>query len=323
MGNKRKVFFRADAGAKIGYGHFIRSLALADMLKEDFDCTFFTVQPSAYQLDELKKVCGYVALDEGASFEEFLTYLNGDEIVVLDNYFFNTDYQERIKEKGSILVCIDDMHDKHYVADAVINHGVVYPGDFDCESYTQLYLGKDYELLRRPFLQPLRGLKRENTAIVSFGGADPLRITDRIITLLQRINTPYHIVAILGDKTYLSEENRGKVEIRKNLTAQQMADIFETSAFGILSTSTVSLEAMSRELPVMIGYYVDNQEEGYKRFSQRGSFIPLGHLPELTEKNLVDAIQKLSSFVPSKRNYSTIIDHYKDLFHSLSHDSDI
>ncbi|MDR1895166.1 MAG: UDP-2,4-diacetamido-2,4,6-trideoxy-beta-L-altropyranose hydrolase, partial [Prevotellaceae bacterium] len=37
---KRKIIFRADAGLNIGYGHFIRSLALADMLKNDFDILF-------------------------------------------------------------------------------------------------------------------------------------------------------------------------------------------------------------------------------------------------------------------------------------------
>ena len=30
MINRRKIFFRADAGLEIGYGHFIRTLALAE-----------------------------------------------------------------------------------------------------------------------------------------------------------------------------------------------------------------------------------------------------------------------------------------------------
>ena len=37
---KQRIYFRADAGREIGYGHFIRTLALADMLKDDFDCVF-------------------------------------------------------------------------------------------------------------------------------------------------------------------------------------------------------------------------------------------------------------------------------------------
>ena len=30
----KKIYFRADAGADIGYGHFIRSLSLASILKD-------------------------------------------------------------------------------------------------------------------------------------------------------------------------------------------------------------------------------------------------------------------------------------------------
>lgn len=83
----RKVYFRADAGVAIGYGHFIRSLALADMLKDDFNCIFFTCHPTAYQVSEMEKVCSFITLQEETHYGKFLSYLQGDEIVVLDNYF--------------------------------------------------------------------------------------------------------------------------------------------------------------------------------------------------------------------------------------------
>ena len=90
--NKKKVYFRADAGQSIGYGHFIRSLALADMLKYDFDCTFFTQTPTEYQKQEAEKVCPLVALPaDDTKFGLFLDQLMGDEIVVLDNYFLLSD----------------------------------------------------------------------------------------------------------------------------------------------------------------------------------------------------------------------------------------
>ena len=50
----QKIYLRADASAAIGYGHFIRTLALADMLKDDFDCTFFTCHPTSYQVSEME-----------------------------------------------------------------------------------------------------------------------------------------------------------------------------------------------------------------------------------------------------------------------------
>ena len=142
---KSKICLRADAGVNIGYGHFIRSLALADMLKDEFDCVFYTAEPTPYQIEELQKICSYVSLSEATKIEDFLADLDGTEIVVLDNYYYTTDYQREIKGKGCKLVCIDDMHDKHYVADAVINHA---PGSKDAqfskENYTKLYLGPEY-----------------------------------------------------------------------------------------------------------------------------------------------------------------------------------
>lgn len=49
----------------------------------------------------MEKVCPFVTLQEEAHYDEFLSSLQGDEIVVLDNYFFTTDYQRAIKQKGA------------------------------------------------------------------------------------------------------------------------------------------------------------------------------------------------------------------------------
>ena len=79
----QKIYLRADASAAIGYGHFIRTLALADMLKDDFDCTFFTCHPTPYQVSEMEKVCPFIPLQEESHYDEFLSLLQGDEISLL------------------------------------------------------------------------------------------------------------------------------------------------------------------------------------------------------------------------------------------------
>lgn len=315
---KRRILFRADASAEIGYGHFIRTLALADMLKNDFDCVFYTQSPSDYQRNEAEKVCKLVALPaDDSKFQLFLDELNGDEIVVLDNYFFTTDYQKAIKDKGCKLVCIDDLHDKHYVADAVVNHGPVTEDEFDCEPYTKLCLGDRYKLLRKPFLVPISSSERNHTAIVNLGGADPFKLTDKVVSLLLHAETSYHILVILGDTVYLSEENRKKVEVRSRLSAEQMAELFETASFGILPASTVSIEAGSRGLPLLTGYQVDNQEEGYRDSVKKGVFIPLGNLHLLTKDILSEAMEQLKSFQPVVPDYSSVPDNFNILFKTL------
>ena len=318
MTTKRKIFFRADAGSEIGYGHFIRSLALADMLKDDFDCVFYTQTPTDYQRKEAAAVCPLVELPaDDTRFEQFLNELTGNEIVVLDNYFYTTDYQKKIKEKGCQLVCIDDMHDKHYVADVVVNHGPVSADEFDCEQHTRLFLGDEYKLLRRPFLAPLSGKPRNNTIVVNLGGADPFKLTDKVVSLLLQIDIPFNIIVVLGDTVYLSDENRKRVEVRRRLSAEQMAELFETSAAGILPGSTVSIEAMSRALPILMGYQVDNQEEGYKKLADTGQFIPIGNLHKLTSDKLQHALNQLSNFQSYTLDTSRIKSNFIELFKSI------
>ena len=104
---KQKVYFRADADQSIGYGHFIRTLALADMLKDDFECVFYTQTPTEYQKNELSSVCPFVTLPaDNSRFNIFLEQLKGDEVVVLDNYFFTDDYESKIREKSIQILII-------------------------------------------------------------------------------------------------------------------------------------------------------------------------------------------------------------------------
>lgn len=284
MLSKRKIYFRADAGPEIGYGHYIRSLALADMLKQDFDCTMFTQMPTDYQLRECESVCSIVALpDDDSKFDKFLEYLKGDEIVVLDNYFFTTDYQRAIKAKGCKLVCIDDMHDKHYEADVVINHGCLNKTLFDVEPYTKLCLGMEYALLRRPFRNPIKCDRIPNSYAICFGGADAYNLTYEYAKELSKRDCI--IFAIIGDSYQYEDTLRTlpNVEIRKRLSADEMASLFSSVENVICSASTTCYEALACGAQVYAGWYVENQKEIYHLLESHHQIVPLDNLREVKE----------------------------------------
>ena len=52
---KRNIIIRADGGSSIGMGHVVRSLALAEMLKSEFDIYFAIQNPSDYVLNTIQK----------------------------------------------------------------------------------------------------------------------------------------------------------------------------------------------------------------------------------------------------------------------------
>lgn len=315
---KKKVYFRADAGASIGYGHFIRSLALADMLKEHFSCTFFTSCPTPYQVSELAKVCNYVPLSENTKFDDFLALLIGDEIVVLDNYFFTTEYQRQIKARGCSLVCIDDMHDRHYVADVVINQGAKDPTLFSIDPHTRLCMGYDWLLLRQPFWDVYNSGVRNDNIVICFGGSDPYCLTEKVLSILSEINVPNRIVAISSKSLDLSMYENLNCELRHGLSAEQMADLFSTSLFGIVSASTVFLEGLSQRLPMIVGYYVDNQFNTYKNIESNQYGVTVGNWQEITLDCLANAMQQLEHFEVKSLNLRGTISNYQRLFQSIS-----
>ena len=316
MANKQKILFRADAGAKIGYGHFVRTLALADMLKDDFECVFYTQAPSEYQRKECEKVCPLVELPvDETKFQLFLDCLKSDEIVVLDNYFYTTEYQKAIKDKGCKLVCIDDMHDKHYVADAVVNHGFVAETVFSKEDYTRLYTGPSYALLRSPFMKEYDTVKRNaNRWVVCFGGSDQNNYTGEAIWHLKKRNDSPDIVAVVGDSyQYTQQLKEAGVTVRQKLSADEMAELFRSATNVVCSASSVCYESLACGCKVYAGYYVDNQKDFYWNLKTRGHIIPLGELHQGDWNMLANNDHTMTK----RLDVSNVQLNYRALFNSL------
>ncbi len=318
---RHKVYFRADAGAETGYGHFIRTLALADMLKDDFDCTFFTQAPTEYQKREAAGVCRLVGLPSDASkFEVFLGYLRGDETVVLDNYFFTADYQQQIRNKGCRLVCVDDIHDRHYHADIVINQMVTDPSSFSADRHTRLCLGPEWALLRRPFLEPPDITKRETGHwFLSFGGSDVLNLTEKYVSMLKSMNAS-RISVVVGDAYgYTGRLVRySDITIHRNLSARMMADLMQRCEYAVVPSSGICLEALSRGCKVASGYYVDNQAEAYRYLDRRRLVAPLGDMREVS--GLSDKIPEKWPDSSMKTDFRSIPARYVSLFTTLYSD---
>lgn len=322
---KKKVYFRADAGQSIGYGHFIRSLALADMLKDDFDCTFFTQTPTEYQKQEAEKVCPLVALPaDDTKFGLFLDQLMGDEIVVLDNYFFTSEYQLQIKQKGCKLVCIDDMHDKHFYADVVVNHGFANSIDYDIESYCRLCIGNNWSLIREPFLNAWKDKNYTkchshgiSEVAVCFGGSDSLGLTDVAIELLTNILQIKKINVIVGNHYQIKKEYPSIVNFYQNVSAQEVASIFLSSDLAVVSLSSVCIEAMACGTLVAAGWYVENQRIGYQATVEHRLIYGLGKLPEgLSKLNTLIMNINLSSNL-ERLNTKNIKRDYLKLFSNI------
>lgn len=316
---QRTIIFRADGSPTIGMGHFIRTLALAEMLNQHFHCIYATRKPTDYQISEIGKVChDRIDLPEDNShFEHFLSLLQGNEIVVLDNYYYDAEYQWAIKAKGCKLVCIDDVHDKHYVADIVINHAEgISSSSFSTEPYTKLLLGYQYALIRKEFRERVKTFsEKEYACLVMIGGSDPFGLTNKIIHALEKIefDKPVAIVNGSAQKNNINKPGSKFIFFDK-LDASEVAKLMSTSEFGIFPASTVAIEASAMRLPFVCGFFVDNQLEIYKSIKKLKIAICIEDFSKTKSEDLLRQIEKIAD----KSQKSLLIENQVKVFDNKS-----
>lgn len=266
-GCKPRVLLRADAGRRTGFGHYIRTSALADILSDGFECEVVSYD------SESGTMAGHN--------EAFLRLIRPGDVVVLDNYFYDTGYQREVRSRCRALVCVDDMHDRHFVADALFSFCPLSREDFSLEDYTRFYGGLEWAFLRAPFLRPQ--LRREwpprvSRVALAMGGSDPFGLTDKMIGVIRRVFPGVAMEIIAGREVAVTAPEGEDLRIWRGVGADTIADIFDRADAGVFPASTVCVEAFARGLPVAAGYYVDNQTDFYRHGVGNGWFLPLGNL---------------------------------------------
>lgn len=341
------VILRADAGSSIGFGHFVRTCALAAYLRNDFSCYIATRNPdteelSDYQLSMILEAGAQPLLVKGCLREVYDSNFiatciaqtakdSAKPIIVLDNYYYSTQYQSKVREVSQALICIDDMHNRHFVADAVMTFCPLSRLDFSLEPYTKFYGGIEWSLLRAPFLRPLIADRTQSVSVakseqskaissiaLAMGGADPFRLTDKMIDIIREIDASIQIDVIAGQTVVVESEIDKNVRINRNVNAEKIADIFDYADLGIFPASTVCVEAFARRLPIAAGHYVDNQEEFYRYGVKADWFAPLGcfldskqQLKERLEKIICNNALPVAPEFDFRRRRKDIIDLFK------------
>ncbi|MDB4727952.1 UDP-2,4-diacetamido-2,4,6-trideoxy-beta-L-altropyranose hydrolase [Saprospiraceae bacterium] len=301
-----KILFRVDGHSQMGLGHIVRSLALVRMLKSNFNCHFAIQNPPKGLLPQIKGYCkGLIELPTTNLLIEEAKYLcehhlTGREIVVLDGYHFGTEYQQIIKNSGCKVVCIDDIHDKHFVADAIINHtGGITEDHYSKEDYTQCHFGLNYALLRQPFLEAAKNRFSPNAhpiAFVCLGGADPKNDTLKVLKRLETTETVKQCYVVIGAaylhrkelEVFISKSKLG-ITLLENICATRMIDIMRICSVAITSPSTISIEYLSVGGDLFLYQTADNQNDLFNYLTLNQLAFNFNELPPKDKKNLASA----------------------------------
>jgi UDP-2,4-diacetamido-2,4,6-trideoxy-beta-L-altropyranose hydrolase len=223
LAERETLLVRADATSRIGMGHFMRSLALAEQWKAQGGEAVFLSRCENRDLRERldRREIELLPIEEPHPAPGDLHQTRdalgeyGASWLVVDGYNFDPDYHLALRRDESRLLIIDDCADlQAYHADIVLNQNIsANKLSYPCGADTALLLGNDYALLRTEFTgwdEWMRVIPdRAENILVTLGGSDPDLVTLDIIDALAGVPAP-----ALQVKVVVGNLNRHGAEIR-------------------------------------------------------------------------------------------------------------
>lgn len=265
------VAIRADGGPDIGYGHLVRTGALAQrLLDEGHRVTYATRQPETLA-DVCPAAVDRVSLDPQEDHRAFVEWLETTEpeVVITDSYEVDMTRQGDIADRTSRLAVILD--DARYTirADILIN-GNVYAPDLDYRwigREPEWCVGTDFLLLREEIRSlvgektPIRG--RTKRALISMGGSDIQGTTPAAIRAFDGCDLRVDVIVGPGF------ENRESIEAAASVTDVDV-DVLENppdlprrmldADVAVSATGSTVYELLALGTPTIGIPQVENQE---------------------------------------------------------------
>lgn len=303
-----RLLLRADGNARLGLGHVIRSLALAEEVAPLFREIVLLTQAPAEAVRQLAHAARATVqpLPEQAIDNEVAlmqTLVQPGDILVLDGHGFGLNYQAAMLAVGCRLVLIDDLHQHPVLAHLVINRGpAVQATDYVAQPHTRFCLGSAFSLLRRPFRElarlPWSAPTVISSALLCFGGADPLGLTHQTLRTLLSLPQIKHVGVVLGSAftaeaalhELTAQFPAKQVDFHRDVPAAELAALLLGHEAAVVPASTVLLEALLLGCAAVTGYYAADQQALAEYVAAHQQAFSVGNFARHTPETLRAAL---------------------------------
>ena len=323
------LYIRADADGKIGTGHIMRCIALAQawqdqggeitflshcesealrerILKEGFEFVYLEkVHPDSFDLERTLSLLTNKTNQPTLTNPTNETNETSPCWLVLDGYHFTPDYQKAIRDAGIRLFVIDDMnHLTHYYADILLNQNIYGPDlKYHCDKDTTLLLGTRYVLLRREFLK-YQNVKRQvpdkaKNILVTLGGADPDNVTLKVIEAIKLLNDPSLEVKVVVGPANPHQETLRKAIVSADFKAEllinppNMHELMAWADMAVSAGGSTCWELAFMGVPSIVLILAENQAAVAEYLMNKKAVLNLGIFAECSKEHISDACKTL------------------------------
>ena len=330
------IIFRTDSSYNIGTGHLMRCLTLANYLKSSgHNCSFICrnlsgnimslVKRSNFCLHELSaptKNCNpntsksfsyidWLGVSQERDADECLSFikLKKADMIVVDHYSLDIDWEKLIKDSNHRIFVIDDLanrsHDCDFLLDQSLGRKIMdYTGLLPPN--TKLMCGPKYSLLREEFrIKRKESLERRNLfrlkkILINFGGVDQHNITVKVLKALEKSNLPdnFYVCIVAGKKNknipnIERVKNKSRLFIELKRETNKMAKLLFETDLAIGAAGTTSWERCCLGVPSIVIPTAENQNQIAINLMLSNASVSVDN----SEKGYIDMVKNVNGFL--------------------------
>jgi len=326
------ILFRVDASKKIGYGHAMRCLTLAEGLRDKGAVVEFITRPHLGNLNEYINSRGFKfyslsTLNLTYSQQNLSVYgqllgvsqdTDADETIkvikkitqpdwlVIDNYALDDTWEKQLRPYVNKIMVIDDLANRNHECDLLLDQNLfedlsVRYQKRVSEGCVQL-LGPQYALLQpeysqlhknaKPRRQPLKNL------LVFFGGIDQHDLTGLTLAALRNVNMSFDSVDVVVSR---QSENYNKIknQVDNSLNMQlhsdlpSLAHLMMKADFSVGAGGSTNWERLCLGLPSLVVTLAENQKPVSRSLHNMGLIQWIGDVESIQLDCIKSAVEKI------------------------------
>ena len=311
------IFIRVDSGTKVGYGHFVRCMALANILQKNFKVNFISRSLAGNLISNLQK-SGFgvfrfhsnsekinVKNDAQKTISLIKKYGSQKSMLIIDNYELHKNWETHVKPFVHKLITIDDLPNRSHNCDLLIDQNLyptvsgLYKGLIPSKCIK--LIGPKFSMIRKEFRMLKKHAKLRTFPIkkilVSFGGTDIDNQTLIVLNSIKKMNLKINVDVVVGKANACKKDLKNFCKKDERFIYHEqidnIADLMLSADLSIGSGGGTTWERCILGLPAIVSTYSDAERNVADSLSKKKCIINLGDVKKLKETNYLNALANL------------------------------
>lgn len=327
------VAIRADASVKIGSGHIMRCLTLAEGLRQQgadvlFICRDLPNNLSALISEMGFELCRLHAINERNSNLDWNRYADwlgvhwcrdAEETqaclqkkshrfdwLIVDHYALDKYWETGFRVLVDKIMVIDDLANRQHDCDLLLDQNLYPDMDLRYQKLLPVHAeqlnGPNWALLRQEFhVLRERGIKRDGQIrriFVFMGGSDLENITSMVLSAMSQLEKyEFKVDVIVGEmnpnRSAVKKLCMGMSNVSFHCQVSNISQLMVNSDLAIGGGGTATWERCSVKLPALVVSIAENQTPIAKAVHDAGAAILLGEAGAVDENQICNALKQL------------------------------